>query len=87
MDVVHAGEGIPFVGNPYDLTFVRIKLYEPAPFPLLQFVEIFLEKGLTLFGADDSVDKESCSRRDDLWHIVYVDNEQQMFEDCSLWHS
>ena len=26
MDVVLVGEGIPFVGNPYDLTFVRIVL-------------------------------------------------------------
>ena len=35
MDVVLVGEGIPFAGDPYDLTFVRIKLHEPVPFPLL----------------------------------------------------
>ena len=35
MDVVLVGEGIPFVGDPYDLTFVRIKLHEPVLFPLL----------------------------------------------------
>ena len=56
MDAVLVGEGIPFVGDPYDLTFVRIKLHEPVPFPLLQCIKIFLEKGLILFGADDPVD-------------------------------
>ena len=35
MDVVLVGEGIPFVSDPYDLTFVRVKLPEPVPFPLL----------------------------------------------------
>ena len=35
MDAVLVGEWIPFVGDPYDLTFVRIKLHESVPFPLL----------------------------------------------------
>ena len=34
-DVVLDGEGIPFVGDFYNLTFVRIKLHEPVPFPFL----------------------------------------------------
>ena len=33
MDVVLAGEGIPFVGDPYDLTFVRIQSAWASPFP------------------------------------------------------
>ena len=40
MDVVHAvlaGEGIPSVGDPFDLTFVQIKLHEPVAFPLSHF--------------------------------------------------
>ena len=35
MDAVLVGEGILFVGNPYDLTFVQIILHEPVSFPLL----------------------------------------------------
>ena len=35
MYVVLVGERISFVGDPYDLTFVRIKLHELVPFPLL----------------------------------------------------
>ena len=51
MDVVLVCEGIPFVGDLYDLTLVRIKLHEPAPFhELLQFIEICMEKGFILFG-------------------------------------
>ena len=76
MYVVPVLEGIPFVGDPYNTTLVRIKLHKAVPFPLLQFIKVFLEKGLILFGADDSVDKrdidkESCSRKDDLWHVIY----------------
>ena len=35
MYAVLVGEGIPFVGDPHDLTFVRIKRHEPVIFPLL----------------------------------------------------
>ena len=35
MDAVLVGEGNPFVGDPYDFPFVRIKLHEQVPFPLL----------------------------------------------------
>ena len=30
MDVVLVDEGIPFVGDPYNLTLVRVKLHEPS---------------------------------------------------------
>ena len=62
MYVVPVLEGIPFVGDPYNPTLVRIKLHKPVPFPLLQFIKVFLEKGLILFGADDSVDKRDIDK-------------------------
>ena len=46
MDGVLVDEGIPFVGDSYNLTLVRVKLHETVPFPLLVFIKIFLEKGL-----------------------------------------
>ena len=43
MGSVLMSEGTPFVGDPLNLTFVRIKLHESWPFPLPQFIKIFLE--------------------------------------------
>ena len=41
MDVVFVDEGIPFVGDPYNLTLFRVKLHEPVPSQLLKFLKIF----------------------------------------------
>ena len=51
MDIVLVDERIPFVGDPYILTLVRVRLHEPVPFPILEFIKIFLEKDLIFFGA------------------------------------
>ena len=80
MNLVLFGEGIPFGSDPYNLTLGWIKLYKTVLFPFLQFIKVFLEKGLVLFGADDPVDKrvvgrESCDRKNVLWHVVDVGQE------------
>ena len=85
-------EGIPSFGNPYNITLVRVKLHEPVPFPLLWFIEIFPEKELIFFDADNLVHKyviseEPCCGRNVLWYVIYVDKEQQMSKDCSVRYS
>ena len=92
MDVVLVDERSPSFGNTYYLTLVRVKLHEPVPFPLLWFIEIFPEKELIFFDANNLVDKyfiseESYGGRDALWYVIYVDKEQQRSNDCSVRYS
>ena len=45
-------EGAPFVGDHLNLTLVRIKLRESVPFPLPQFIKIYLEKIFSILDWD-----------------------------------
>ena len=91
MDVIIYLDASRFIGNPQDLTFVRVEFHFIYEFSGLEGIAVFLQDGRVLFGSDSSIQEAIISEESDVGFfgevavdIVYIGQEQKGAKDCSL---
>ena len=91
MDVVRMVNWVLSVRNPKDRTFVGVKLHFVFGFPLLEGVEVFLKSQSVGWISNGSIEEAVVSkeadfsaRREILVYVIYVDEEEEGPQDCSL---
>ena len=91
MDVIIYLDTFRFIGNPQDLTLVRVEFHFVYEFPGLEGIEVFLQDGRVLFASNSSIEEAIISEESDVGvfgevmvDVVDIGQEQKGAKDCSL---
>ena len=90
VDKVFMLDVLAFITDPQHLTLVWVEFHQPAPFPLLEAIQVILQCDGVFQSADDPEYEGVISEKAEggcgtIWHVVYVCQEQERAEDSSLW--